>query len=117
MKTNVNFKTNPSKIILVIVYFLLNSHLHAKTTDNNLINRTTNDSTLENPISEESFILLNGIEQWVTIKGDCSKPIILFLHGGPGSPLSPYSDALQRVGERFYYSSMGSAGNRQNFWS
>jgi pimeloyl-ACP methyl ester carboxylesterase len=52
------------------------------------------DSTLNTKISEEKFILINGIEQWVTIKGESSKPVILFLHGGPGSPLSPYSDNL-----------------------
>ncbi len=45
-------------------------------------------------INEERFITINGIEQWVTIKGDSTKPIVIFLHGGPGSPLSPYSDAI-----------------------
>lgn len=54
------------------------------------------DSTLNIKVSEEKFILINGIEQWVTIKGGSSKPIILFLHGGPGSPLSPYSDKLYK---------------------
>ncbi|MEB2776406.1 alpha/beta hydrolase [Algoriphagus sp. D3-2-R+10] len=57
-------------------------------------------STLNTKISEENFILINGIEQWVTIKGDSSKPIILFLHGGPGSPLSPYSDKLYKELEK-----------------
>lgn len=42
-------------------------------------------------ISEEKFLSINGIEQWVTIKGEgISKPVILFLHGGPGSVMSPY---------------------------
>lgn len=45
-------------------------------------------------IDEKKFILINGIEQWVTIKGESSKPAILFLHGGPGSPLSPYADTI-----------------------
>ncbi len=54
------------------------------------------DSTLNTKINEEYFILINGIEQWVTIKGESSKPIIIFLHGGPGSPLSPYSDKLYK---------------------
>jgi pimeloyl-ACP methyl ester carboxylesterase len=45
-------------------------------------------------ISEERFIRINGIEQWVSINGNKSKPAILFLHGGPGSPMSPYSAAL-----------------------
>lgn len=50
--------------------------------------------SINNRIVEERFIMINGIEQWVTIKGDRSKPVILFLHGGPGSPLSPYADAV-----------------------
>ena len=45
-------------------------------------------------IHKENFITINGIEQWVTIHGDISKPVILFLHGGPGSPISPFSKAL-----------------------
>src|SRR5687768_12726866 len=51
-------------------------------------------------IHEQKFILINGIEQWVTIKGESSKPVILFLHGGPGSPLSPYSDTLYKAWEK-----------------
>jgi len=43
---------------------------------------------------EEKFIKINGIEQWVTIHGESTKPVILLLHGGPGSPISPYSNAL-----------------------
>ena len=54
------------------------------------------DSTVLNPVSEENFVLINGIEQWVTIKGNPSKPVILFLHGGPESPLSPYADKLYK---------------------
>jgi pimeloyl-ACP methyl ester carboxylesterase len=51
-------------------------------------------------VVEENFVSINGIEQWVTIKGERSKPIILFLHGGPGSPLSPYADALYSTWEK-----------------
>lgn len=58
------------------------------------------DSVLRNKIFEEKFILINGIEQWVTIKGEITKPIILFIHGGPGSPLSPYSDNLYKDWEK-----------------
>jgi len=47
-------------------------------------------------LNESQFVLINGIEQWITIKGNSSKPILLFLHGGPGSPLSPYSDNLYK---------------------
>jgi pimeloyl-ACP methyl ester carboxylesterase len=47
-------------------------------------------------INEERFIKINGIEQWVTIKGDKTKPVILFVHGGPGSTMSPYTDATYK---------------------
>lgn len=43
----------------------------------------------------EAFVPIEGIEQWLTISGDdCRNPAVLFLHGGPGNPLSPYSNAL-----------------------
>ena len=46
-------------------------------------------------VDEKGFVVIGGIEQWVTVKGDrCANPIILFISGGPGNPLSPYSDAV-----------------------
>ncbi len=46
-------------------------------------------------VDEEKFVSIGGIDQWITIHGgDSSKPVILFLHGGPGSPMSPYGDAI-----------------------
>ncbi len=47
------------------------------------------------PIHEETFVSIGGIEQWVTINGeDASKPAILFIHGGPGSTISPYAENI-----------------------
>ncbi|MEP4882381.1 alpha/beta hydrolase [Maribacter dokdonensis] len=44
-------------------------------------------------ISEEQFITIGSIEQWITINGnDTTNPIILFVHGGPGSTMSHYKD-------------------------
>ncbi|WP_426104204.1 alpha/beta hydrolase [Massilia sp. TSP1-1-2] len=38
-------------------------------------------------INEEGYVKIGGIEQWVTIKGaDCTNPVILMVHGGPGNP-------------------------------
>ncbi|MHB1057162.1 MAG: alpha/beta fold hydrolase [Rhodanobacter sp.] len=46
-------------------------------------------------LDEKGFVVIGGIEQWVTVKGDsCANPVILFISGGPGNPLSPYSDAI-----------------------
>lgn len=44
---------------------------------------------------QESYVTIGGISQWVTIAGEsCANPVVLFVHGGPGNPLSPYSRAL-----------------------
>lgn len=46
-------------------------------------------------VDQKGFVAIGGIAQWVTIKGErCANPLILFIHGGPGNPLSPYSDAV-----------------------
>ena len=58
------------------------------------------EAAITSKISEEKFIRINGIEQWVTIKGNISKPVILFIHGGPGSPISPYADHLYKEWEK-----------------
>jgi predicted alpha/beta-fold hydrolase len=47
------------------------------------------------PVKEEMFIPIGGIEQWITIKGDDrNNPVVLFLHGGPGDAWSPFADAM-----------------------
>ena len=38
---------------------------------------------------------VGGTEQWVTISGErCDNPVVFFIHGGPGNPLSPYSKSI-----------------------
>lgn len=52
-------------------------------------------ATPHQSVDQQGFVPIGGIDQWVTVKGDdCANPLILFVHGGPGNPLSPYSDAL-----------------------
>jgi pimeloyl-ACP methyl ester carboxylesterase len=46
-------------------------------------------------VDAQGFVRAGGIEQWVTIRGsDCRNPAILFVHGGPGNPMSPFSTAI-----------------------
>jgi len=47
------------------------------------------------PLREDTFLRIGGIEQWVTIRSqDTANPVVLFLHGGPGEPLTPHADSL-----------------------
>lgn len=49
------------------------------------------------------YLPVNGIEQWVTIAGAaCGNPVILFIHGGPGNALSPFSDAMYGAWQQHY---------------
>ncbi|MEZ2417259.1 alpha/beta fold hydrolase [Luteibacter sp. RCC_6_2] len=52
-------------------------------------------------VDDSRFVVIGGIEQWVTAKGDsCANPILLFISGGPGNPLSGLSDSIYGAGER-----------------
>ena len=43
----------------------------------------------ENSVDIETFADINGQRQFLRIRGeDASNPVLLFLHGGPGNPLS-----------------------------
>ncbi len=54
-------------------------------------------------LNEKGFVEIGGIPQWVTIKGDkCSNPVILLVHGGPGNPMSLFSDAIYGDWEKDY---------------
>jgi pimeloyl-ACP methyl ester carboxylesterase len=49
----------------------------------------------ERSLAEHAYVRIGGIEQWITLDGaDCANPVILFVHGGPGNPLSPFMDQL-----------------------
>jgi pimeloyl-ACP methyl ester carboxylesterase len=53
---------------------------------------------------QESFKLrIGGIDQWVYVRGqDLRNPIILFIHGGPASPLSATTWEFQRSLEEYF---------------
>lgn len=59
-----------------------------------VVAQTSTGHTGDHQIRQERFVQINGLEQWVTIRGDSTKPAVLFIHGGPGSPLSPYAEAI-----------------------
>ncbi|HXQ16355.1 MAG TPA: alpha/beta hydrolase [Caulobacteraceae bacterium] len=54
----------------------------------------------QNSVASLEEVDLNGARQWVLIRGQRDKPIVLFLHGGPGMPAMYLAHAFQRPLER-----------------
>jgi len=47
-------------------------------------------------VQEGGFVVIGGIQQWVQIRGeDRDNPVLLFVHGGPGSSTLPISSGWQ----------------------
>lgn len=56
-----------------------------------------------NGIEELKPVKIGGVEQWLHIRGrDRTNPVLLYLHGGPGSPFIGAMDAVQRPWEDFF---------------
>ena len=54
-------------------------------------------------IEEGRAVSINGIRQWISVRGkDRRNPILLLLHGGPGSPEMPYDWTFQTPWEDFF---------------
>ncbi|HMH24528.1 MAG TPA: alpha/beta hydrolase [Puia sp.] len=54
-------------------------------------------------VQENYEVAIGGIKQWVFVRGQArDNPIILFVHGGPASPLSPVMWAFQRPIEEYF---------------
>ncbi|WP_256992186.1 alpha/beta fold hydrolase [Paenibacillus sp. XY044] len=52
--------------------------------------------TTSEGIAESRFVRIGGIDQWVTIRGENRRnPVLLFIHGGPGSVYSIFSPLLR----------------------
>jgi pimeloyl-ACP methyl ester carboxylesterase len=56
-----------------------------------------------NGIQENYEVKIGGINQWVFVRGqNKDNPVILFIHGGPASPLSPVMWTFQRPIEEYF---------------
>jgi pimeloyl-ACP methyl ester carboxylesterase len=75
-----------------------------------------NASATLQPINEEGFVRIGGIDQWVAIRGrDRSRPAILFLHGGPCDAQSPHLSLFAPWEERYIVAQWDQRGSGKTF--
>ena len=95
-------------LILVASFFLCGSTCFGQTTLDNYVKAKEILKDLDsianpNGIQESYFANIGGIKQWVNVRGqDKNNPIILFVHGGPASPMSPITWMYQKPFEEFF---------------
>jgi pimeloyl-ACP methyl ester carboxylesterase len=74
---------------------------------------TTSEAATESngAVEEASYVEIGGTEQWLHIRGDDPRnPILLILHGGPGSTWDPFMDLFRNWEQHFtmaYWSQRG----------
>ncbi|MDE7104871.1 MAG: alpha/beta hydrolase [Ruminococcus sp.] len=74
-------------LLIIIILFLIVRFIGQK----------MNDKTPVGGINENMYVDINGSKQWVSIYGqDKNNPVLLYLHGGPGSATSSYDYAFTR---------------------
>ncbi len=90
-----NLKARSLIIIILISLFSCFSS-QAQTKGKVLLHESCqSNSNITSELNEAQYVLIGGVPQWITIKGkDCSNPVVLMVHGGPGIPLSKYHDSL-----------------------
>ena len=74
-------------LLIIIILFLIVRFIGQK----------MNDKTPVGGINENMYVDINGSKQWISIYGqDKNNPVLLYLHGGPGSATSSYDYAFTR---------------------
>lgn len=55
-----------------------------------------------NGMAEQHYLRIGGVEQWVQIRGeDRANPVLLVLHGGPGSPYAVFTPLIRSWEKHF----------------
>ena len=65
--------------------------------------KDSNGNIKPNSVASLEKVQIGGIDQWIIIRGhDKNNPILLFLHGGPGSSEGPFTYKFQRDLEKHF---------------
>jgi pimeloyl-ACP methyl ester carboxylesterase len=73
-------------------------------------------SSAQARVEEAGFVRINGIEQWITIRGnDARSPILLIVHGGPADPASPLVKTFAPYESRFVVAQWDQRGAGRTF--
>jgi len=78
-----------------------------------------NGNTIKNSIAELRALKLNGRKQWVSIRGwDRSKPVLLFLAGGPGgSQMVAVRNELKELEKHFVVVNWDQPGSGKSYYA
>ena len=95
------------KILGIIVLVVIIGIVIIGCASTSILLRDPEGNKIIGSISEKIFIDIGGIQQGLFIRAENpNNPVILFLHGGPGSPLLPvqlHYELHERL-EKYYFS-------------
>lgn len=84
------------KVILIIILTLLILPV-ITVLGFRIANSVKNSISTENGIQESTYIDVNGIQQYIQIRGEnTDNPVMIFIHGGPASPMGYVSAYYQK---------------------
>lgn len=54
-------------------------------------------------VAEGRYVTLGGVRQWISVRAmSKDQPLLLYVHGGPGSPVSDFAYAFQKPWEDYF---------------
>lgn len=88
-------------IICLVVVMLSSALLYRKYLQHN----KAEQRAIRSPKGINSLepVRIGGIDQWIEVRGqNINNPILLFIHGGPGTPFIPLAGAFQGPWEKYF---------------